>query len=68
MNICSSGHEEIVYEGDRWSKCPICELIEEHENEIQSTVDVLKERIEKLEEQKTEYYELLKEHNPELII
>ena len=65
MNICSNGHEEIVY---KWSKCPICELIEEHENEIQSIVDDLEERIEKLEEQKTEYYELLKEHNPELII
>ena len=68
MNICSNGHEEIAYEGDRWSKCPICKLIEEYENEIQSTVDVLKEQIEKLKEQKTEYYELLKEHNPELII
>lgn len=31
MNLCASNHEEICHEGFR---CPICELIEEKDDEI----------------------------------
>lgn len=28
MDICSSGHDEIVYEGGYHIKCPVCELLD----------------------------------------
>jgi len=31
MNICSHQHEEVCFEGRR---CPMCELIKEHEGEL----------------------------------
>ena len=27
MNLCSENHDEIVYEGGRYVKCPLCEAI-----------------------------------------
>ncbi len=49
LNICSDSHEEICYEGDRFMKCPACEL-----NSLvyrkDKTIDELEEEIEKLKE------------------
>jgi len=35
MDICSSGHDEICFEG---RKCPLCELIKEIED-LQAIID-----------------------------
>lgn len=55
MNLCSEHHEEVCYEGHF---CPVCELIEEHETEMErlreannDEVALLKEEIEELQEQ-----------------
>ncbi|MFA6281884.1 MAG: hypothetical protein WCY05_05230 [Candidatus Omnitrophota bacterium] len=39
MNLCSENHDEICFEG---RKCPLCEMKDELENEIQD----LKEKLE----------------------
>ena len=40
MNICSAGHDEIVYEG---TPCPLCESIAEAEEAIMKVADLEKE-------------------------
>jgi hypothetical protein len=42
MNLCSDGHDEICHEG---RKCPVCELIKEHEK----NAEVLEDKITGLE-------------------
>jgi DNA repair exonuclease SbcCD ATPase subunit len=45
MNLCSSKHDEICYEG---RECPVCELIKEHVKEIQelnSRIDELRNEL-----------------------
>ena len=36
MNLCSSYHDEICYEG---SKCPVCEIIDDKDRQISSLED-----------------------------
>jgi predicted RNase H-like nuclease (RuvC/YqgF family) len=51
MNICSSGHDEIVYDN---RDCPICVLKEEHRQEIDeknSEIEKLKKENENLQEE-----------------
>lgn len=49
MNICGDGHDEIVYIGDNWSNCPLCELKEELEGKLQTATEELEEAKEKIE-------------------
>lgn len=49
MEICSDGHEEIVYEG---RKCPICELLAELNNTIEVQVNKIQELESEIEELK----------------
>ncbi len=53
MITCSEGHEEIVYEGDRWTPCPICALIKERDDKINELTD----RVEELETDLRKYEE-----------
>lgn len=36
MNLCSSGHEEVCFEG---RICPVCEVIEDKDREIDKLTD-----------------------------
>lgn len=37
VNICDKGHDQIVFASDRISPmCPVCLLIEEYENDMES--------------------------------
>lgn len=47
MIVCSSGHEEIVYEGG-W--CPVCELVDEL-NEKTAECEELQDKISELEDE-----------------
>ena len=57
MEACSEGHEEIVH--NNYRGCPVCQLISEHQEEIQSKLreieqledarDALEQRLEGLE-------------------
>lgn len=40
MDICKSGHEEIIYEG--WN-CPVCEMIDKKDEEIEKLGDKINE-------------------------
>jgi hypothetical protein len=46
MNICDSGHQEVCFDG---RKCPVCEWIDEYQNEI----GVLQDQITALQDQIT---------------
>lgn len=49
INLCSSDHEEICYEG---GNCPVCVIIEEKNNEItdlKETISELEVRVDQLE-------------------
>jgi hypothetical protein len=54
LDICSSGHNEIVYQAggafSGYNKCPVCELTEEKEGLAQQVND-LEIKIEDLESQ-----------------
>ena len=65
MNICSKQHDEIIYTS--WD-CPVCVLIDEYETQILEIRQSCEEQLETITELKDEYLELLKEHNPELLI
>jgi len=49
MEKCSSGHEEIIYDG--WG-CPMCKMIEETDEEIGKFEDKISELETELEEKK----------------
>lgn len=52
MTLCDDGHEEICY--DQRGSCPICNLIDQKDEEIESLKDLvseLREQIEELERQ-----------------
>ena len=40
MDICSNGHEEIVYEG---RYCPMCTMIDNHKEELERLEDKISE-------------------------
>jgi len=48
MNLCSYRHDEVYFEG---SSCPACDLIEQI-SEAENKIDDLKEKLEKLTEEK----------------
>jgi len=58
LDVCESGHSEIVYQGggmfSGYNKCPLCEAIEEKE-ELQKEVDSLQEKIDELESAAAEH-------------
>lgn len=65
MRVCSHNHEEVVY--DSWN-CPFCAYIEEVES---TALDIGAEHhvaIDSLTEERDYYLDLLKTHNPELLI
>ena len=64
MEICSSNHDEIVYDS---RYCPLCELLEEKE-ELNSEIRNLEHELNTATSQKYTYYEILKEHLPEYLI
>lgn len=45
MDLCSSGHQEVCYEGKR---CPACELLDE-KSKLETAIDEQKEVIRQLE-------------------
>lgn len=49
MNLCDSGHDEIVYDG---RKCPFCEEIERSQR-LEEEVADLKDQIAELEKEAT---------------
>ena len=64
MNLCNSGHDEIVHEGNT---CPICELIERFTEEIGD----LEEQVVELEETINSQYEsveYVKQYAPHILI
>ena len=65
MRVCYNNHEEVAHEG--WD-CPVCTLIEEYEVQILEIRQSCEEQLETITELKDKYLELLKEHNPELLI
>ena len=51
MNLCSDGHEEVVYEGQ---KCPVCEIVKEKDSmigDLQNDIEALKMEINELNSQ-----------------
>ena len=47
MNLCSENHDEIVYEGGHYVKCPLCESnnrIEELEKELEQAQEAINEK------------------------
>lgn len=61
MNLCSSGHDEVCYEGN---KCPVCDLIGIHKDEVNdmekgiaeknTEITDLEKQVEKLEDEVAE--------------
>jgi hypothetical protein len=39
MELCSEGHEEVCFEGGRFSSCPACEAIEDLNSQIEKLND-----------------------------
>ena len=64
MEICSYGHDEIVYDS---KYCPLCKLLEETK-ELNSEIHNLENELNIATSQKYTYYEILKEHLPEYLI
>lgn len=64
MNLCSSGHDEVCYDGKR---CPVCEILEEKRGvevelkEAKSTIETQQETIDELQ---GKVFELEKEMVP----
>lgn len=57
MNLCSSGHDEVCYEG---RDCPVCESMGDCEdrdkdiNTLQDEIDSLKQEVDELQRQLSE--------------
>lgn len=65
MTLCSYRHEEIVFESRNY---PLCELRDEYEETMQKTQDEFTKILDDVSDLRSYYYDLLKEHNPELLI
>ena len=48
MRVCDDGHEEIAYEGNWKTDCPVCVILKE-KSELETTVEELKEKIKEFE-------------------
>ena len=51
MNLCSSGHDEVCYEG---RNCPVCEMEKDKDKDIEKldeAIDELRDRLETAEEE-----------------
>ena len=46
MNLCSENHDEIVYEGGRYVKCPLCEANDKI-RELERDLEQLQEEFDK---------------------
>jgi hypothetical protein len=46
MNLCSNNHDEIVYEGGHYVKCPLCEANDKIE-ELKDDIRELQEAFDK---------------------
>ena len=42
MNLCSDNHDEVCYEG---SICPVCELIDQHNEKLAEIEEEYKDKI-----------------------
>ena len=54
MKLCDENHDEICFEGNNHTDCPLCKLIEEKEDEaaeLQSEIDVLQQEVDRYENQ-----------------
>lgn len=66
MNICRSRlHEEIVFDTH---SCPICSLLDEHEDIIAKLTSTYEDQLSDLSDQRDEYLYLLQTYHPELLI
>ena len=65
MTICARNHEEIVFDG--WN-CPICELLTNHQQELDDLRDLHRNHLEQLTDDLAYYTDLIRTYHPEALI
>jgi hypothetical protein len=45
MQLCSDGHGEVAFVGSWYGDCPACSYVQEVQNDMQESIDALREEI-----------------------